>query len=120
MDTTDVAYHTLKHGGFTGASFDGTVREVQESSEHHAWVVGVQGVTVVTTLEHRETWEVRAAVWSVVKQLDNGETFGAWIDGDLLYVETVSVTDRATAERIGRERGEIAIYNIVTEETVQL
>lgn len=46
---------------------------------------------------------------------------GAWLDGDTLYLDITEVhSERATAERLGRERNQLAIYDLGTGEEIRL
>ena len=47
--------------------------------------------------------------------------FGAWRDGGILYVDAVDyVIDRDAAVKLGRERGELAIYAFDGEGVIDL
>jgi hypothetical protein len=64
------------------------------------------------------------AVWMTPKP-SNIEWFGGWIDGDTLYVDAVTIFPNTPKGRVkallaGRERGEIAIYDLAKRETITL
>jgi hypothetical protein len=46
---------------------------------------------------------------------------GSWLDGDTLYVDLVDIVDdKLEAAAIGRGRGELAIYDLSTSESIFL
>lgn len=51
----------------------------------------------------------------------DADAIGAWVNGDRLYFDPIEIyTDRDLAEKIGRERGEIAIFDLDTRTEITL
>lgn len=62
-----------------------------------------------------------ACVESMHARFPEANALGGWVDGDRLYLDPVEIIDdRATAERVGREREQIAIFHIDTQEEIRL
>jgi hypothetical protein len=46
---------------------------------------------------------------------------GAWVDNGTLYLDVAEcIAERATAERLGRERGELAIFDVEGGDSIYL
>ena len=127
MSTQEVASHIVNHGGGTFFAYAGTTHVYGvPASADQAWVVAVDpGQDNITGKKHRnakvalhvgDTDEVKWAVWEFLRDdYSEGSTFGAWVDGDYLYLDHVGVTDHATATKIAKERNELAIFNLATQ-----
>lgn len=131
MDTLDVAQYTVQNGGGTFSHSLGSVRipPVPENPIH-AWVVAVtptNGSNTVTDVGRitRTGFDaetiIAGAVWDFIRlHHESGHMFGTWFNDGKLYIDHVIFTTKETAERIARERGELAIFNLSTKETVSL
>lgn len=132
MDTRDVADYTLANGGGTFASWNGSIETVEPPRDaDSAWLVAVDPRgdyqnTKRTLANANDIDTLQAALWEFLSTWHhNGRYFGTWLDfredGDVvLYIDHVIFTSRKEAEKIGRERNELAIYNPVTKELVEL
>lgn len=133
MDTLAVAQNTIQNNGGTFSHALGTIREaVTPKDAANAWLVAVEPahwgkntVTEVTSISRNTGFSEReiitGAVWDFIRNHHDGMShFGTWLDNGKLYIDHVIFTDRENAERIARERGELAIFNLSTKETVSL
>ena len=47
--------------------------------------------------------------------------FGLWLDGGTLYLDlSIKIADKATARRIGKHNGQLAIFDIARQESIYL
>jgi hypothetical protein len=61
------------------------------------------------------------AVEQLHRFFPDADAIGAWINGDRLYFDPVEIhTDREIAEKAGRARGEIAIFDLSTGTEITL
>ena len=116
MRTSEMVRATLADGGGT---FDArTGRAIRPTS---GYAVGLaHGSAVVIPAGPGLAAALRLAVRRIRAQYPRAHV-GTWVDAGRVHVDPVAiVADRATAERLGRERGQLAVYAFATGETVEL
>lgn len=128
MDTYEVAQHTIEYGGGTFTHALGRIEQFRtEGQEEFVWAVGFKppnGTNTVTRLDtvaFHPDMVITGAIWDFIRLHHDGRhPFGTWIDDGKLYIDHVIITDKESALDYARENGEIAIYNLVTKETVTI
>ena len=124
MYTVGLVTSILRNGGAT-VRRRGNGYWVPAHAEHRgvAWAVAVQheGNRVVKFTPNDPFVDVLAEIDRAAVDWDFTDWYlGAWIDDGVLYIDHVILTNRPLAEKIGRENGQSAIYNVDTGETVRL
>lgn len=104
---------TLQDGGAT----IGPSGPIHPTNGYAVAIVGDTYATVPASVDP-------AALGRVVRRLRRqypDAYVGTWHDGERIHVDPVEVIDnRADAERIGRERSQLAIFNFATRESIYL
>jgi hypothetical protein len=95
-------YIINKYGGVTVK--DGKIITTQPTTKE--WVVGVGNIY---------TGKQKQITPDFIKQ---HETFGAWLDNDMLYLDNILLTTKEKAISKAKELKEIAIFNLNTKETL--
>jgi hypothetical protein len=104
-------------GGFTmdlhAAGFAKEGFAVSVNPERTRKISGpVDSITLVTYVS--DNWDLLS---------ENGKVFGGWLDREtgITYLDVVTLFDnREDAERLGREHGEIAIFDLETGTEIRL
>lgn len=97
-------------GGFT-------LNAIGESPES-GYVVAVSKELERVVRYHQDTLDRQISKYS---REFRPEWLGAWVEGDQLYLDTVEVVEtREEAERLGRERQQISIYDVAAQEVIYL
>jgi hypothetical protein len=126
MDTLQAARKIVDNGGGTFYMLAGSIMEKRPTNlPLDQWVVGVEpknGENKIYDLAVHTVYEVATYLFEFVAYAhDPEEFFGAWIDDGKLYMDHVLITpDKDEALGLARERGEKAIFNLKTKETVTL
>lgn len=94
-------------------------------SEHHRYIVGglVPSIRVpVHTATHPATVHfITTRLVELVKDYPRAETLGSWLDGTTLHIDLGTTTDsRDTALFLARQRGEVAVYDTLKGESIQV
>lgn len=116
----DIVTATLQDGGGTWT------RDLVPVHEHYVWAVGgaierYSGMYSPKVSQHAPDLSdrVRSAIGTLL--LAGAEYVGTWMDDGLVYIDAVSlIPDRDRAIAAGQRRGELAIYNLGTHETVEI
>jgi len=95
---------------------------VEPATTPWEWIVGGKYQTLKFSFGEPTSETVDTiARWIDSHPSDGCSFYGSWIEEGVVYVDACDVTiTQAMAEWYGRERNEIAIYNIKTGDTVRL
>ena len=104
-----VVGHTLLNGGGT------FTRNGCPVTPESGYAVALEGQ------RYAEFPQVGPALELLSRVSYSAEYFGTWYDSGRLYVEPCEIiADRESAVRIGRERGQLAIYDFAAGEVITL
>lgn len=118
---TDLYALTLADGGLTLNPVSGVLLEPGTVRTDAADAYAVGGVTesIIVDVADRQAFE--AAVDRMRAFVGREHFIGTWVDDGKVYVDAVTIVwGHADAVRLGTERGELAIFNLGTAETVDL
>lgn len=108
MELTKIAETTLRNGGATFTAHGDLILS-------GFCVAGVAPAVRIPVADFT-TEALEAAVAGF-----EADTFGTWIEEGEVWIEPSEVyTDRAEADRVARERGEIAYFDLDTFEEIRL
>lgn len=127
MDTLRTAEIVKHNGGATLFHASGTIYQHKTpESSHFAWCVGINPPKGCENYEYQHAdghkiteYDIAVHLWKFMSQEhSNQKTFGVWIDPETntVYIDFVVVTTKEDAVRIGTQRGEISVFNLVTED----
>ena len=103
---------TIADGGTT---LDATLSPVHSGG----WAVGGNGPVRILPIGERMPIRFGDALYAAIER--GAPYIGTWTEEGSVYIDGVDIIpERADAIRLGTERGEIAIYNLDTQETVRL
>lgn len=134
MSTYAVATHVMENGGGTFWSAHGTSFLYQTKDADNAWVVAIdpqeghEGEAYTNRVFNESPFDESVIAEDLFDFLTNSyspnHVFGLWVDQtddgvSHLYIDHVQVTTRDAATRLAKIKGELAIYNLITEETVR-
>lgn len=112
--------YTLANGGGTfEVRPDGTLSPVEYRDTADAYVVAIVARDAIVV--PADPGSIRLGVARAIREYPDAPYIGTWVNDGQCHVDPVIILpDRESAIRVGRAFSQLAIYNLATDETIDV